>query len=127
MRLDYGTEVKVHITMPKHIDRILKEEAEDMDSISETPESNHLFTVREGGDTLTVTQDDWFQNFVAKIFFVSCRSRPDLKEALDFLTTRVRNPDGDDKKNIVHTINYIRAMQGMDLTLEVESMNTIRW
>ena len=36
MRLVYGTKGKVHITMPKHIERILEVAAEDMDGISKT-------------------------------------------------------------------------------------------
>ena len=34
MRIDYDTIVKVRITMPKHIKRILESAAEDMDSIA---------------------------------------------------------------------------------------------
>ena len=89
MRLDYGTKVKVRITLPKHTESILEAVAEYMGSIDETKEANHLFTVRKYGDTLMGMQADLFQTLVAKILFVSCRSRPDLRTELAFLTMQV--------------------------------------
>ena len=68
-----------------------------------------------------------FWTLVVKILFVSCRSRPDLKMALDFLTTRVPNTDRDDYKKLTHTIYYISKTQGIELTLEAESIYTIQW
>ena len=76
-----------------------------------------MFKVRENGETLTGTQADFFHILVAKILFVRFRSNPDLKTAMDFLTTPVRNPDGDDYKNPAHEICYIRVTRGMELTL----------
>ena len=124
-RLDYGTKFKVRITMPKHIESILEAAAEDMYGISETPAANHMLTVREDGDTFTGTQDDLFRSLVANIFFVRCRSRPDLKTALAFLTTRVRNTDSDVHKKLACTIHYIRVTRVMEPTLEAESMDNI--
>ena len=60
MRLDYSTKFKVHITMPNHIEGILEAAAEDMNGISETPASNHLFQVREDGSTLAPVQAGLF-------------------------------------------------------------------
>ena len=98
-----------------------------MVDIYKTPSANNMFIVREYEGTLTGTQADLFQTLVAKILFVRCRSRPDLKMALDFLTTQVRNPDGDEYKKLNRTIHYIGSMQVIELTLEAESMDTIRW
>ena len=125
MRINYGTQGKVHITMPKHIEGILEAAEEDMDGIAETPAANHLFTVREDEYTLTGMQAKLFQHIVQKILFVSCKSRPELKTALAFLTTQVRYPDRDDYKKLACTIRYIRATRRMDCTLEAESMDTI--
>ena len=88
-----------------------------MDSIIKTPAASPIFTAREYKDTLTGTLVDLFWTLVSKILFVSCRSRTDLNTALDFLTTQVCNTDRDDHKKLSHTIRYIRAAQGMDLTL----------
>ena len=96
MRLYYGTKVKVCIAIPKHVKSILEIEVDDMDGIAKTPAAHHIFTVIENGDTLMGTQANFFRTLVANILSVICRSRPNLKTALAFLTTRVRNPDGDE-------------------------------
>ena len=70
-------------------------------------------------------QADLFRTLVANILFVSCRPRLDLKTALDFLTTRVRNTDKDDFKKLVFTIRYISATRGLELTMETDSMDAI--
>ena len=56
MRLDYGTQGKDSITMPKHIKSI----QEDTDGIYETPSANHMFIVKEDVNTLTGIQADLF-------------------------------------------------------------------
>ena len=76
---------------------------------------------------LTVMQADLFRTLVEKILFVRCRSRPNLQITLALLTLRVQNIDGNDHNKLARTINYIRATRGMELTLEEESMDTIRW
>ena len=109
MRIDYSKEGKARITMHKRIKGILEAAAENMNNIANTTAANHLSTVQEDGSTLTRVQTDLFRNLVAKILFASCRSRPNLKMALDFVAARVRNPDKDNYKNLAQTIHYIRA------------------
>ena len=84
-----------------------------MDGIAETPSANHMFTVIEYGYTLIGTQAYVFWNFVVKILFVRFRSRPNFKMSLDFLTTRVRNHDGDEYNKLVRMMHYIRETQGI--------------
>ena len=79
------------------------------------------------GDTLTVTQAELLWTLVAKMLFVSFRSRTNLKTALAFLNTWVRNPDRGDYKKLFRAIPCIRATQGMEITLEAESVDTIWW
>ena len=127
MRLDYSTKIKVRITMPEHIKGILEAATEDMNGTAKNPSSNHFFKVREDGGTLTHVQADLLRTIVAKILFVSCWSRPKLNTALAFLTMRFLNPDEYNYKKLACTIWYIRATQGIELTLEVESMDAIWW
>ena len=111
--------------MSKNIEGKLEAAAEDMISIDENPEANHLFTVKEYGGTFTRVQENLFQTLVAKISFVSCWSRPEINIALAFLTTQVCNPNKDDRRKLACMILYIQATRGMDLTLEVDSMDII--
>ena len=81
----------------------------------------------EDGNTFTVTHDDFFRTLAAKIFFVRCWSRPDLKTALAFLTTQVQNPDRYGYQNLTCTMRHIRETQGMELNLEAETVDTTQW
>ena len=46
MRLNYGTKVKVRITMPEHINIILDSSSYSINGIAKNPEDNHMFTVK---------------------------------------------------------------------------------
>ena len=127
MWLNYITNGKVWIIITKHIKGILESVAKGMNSTAKTSSANHLFTVQEDGGTLTLVQADLFQTIVAKILFISFRSYPDLNTELVFVTMPVRNPEEDNYKKLTQTISYTRATQGMELTLDAESMDAIWW
>ena len=113
------------IIITKHIKGILESVAKGMNSTAKTSAANHLFTVQEDGGTLTRVQADLFQTLVEKILFISFRSYPDLNTELVFVTMPVRNPEEDNYKELTQTISYTRATQGMELTLDAESMDAI--
>ena len=127
MELDYSKKGKVSLDMQKHIQSILAAAASDMDGLAETPAASHLFQTRTDAKSMSREQADLFRTMVAKILFVACRSRPDLKLALAFLTTRVRNPDLDDHRKLARLVRYIRATRSLRLTLEASSMTKISW
>ena len=86
-----------------------------------------MFQTRDDAGVITKEQADLFRTMIAKILFVACRTRPDLKLALSFLTTRVKNPDLDDYRKLVRLVRYIRATRHLKLTLEASSMDSIKW
>ena len=63
----------------------------------------------------------------AKLLFLSKRARPDLQQAVAFLTTRVSSPDSDDYKKLGRVIRYLRAFPELPLTLECDNLHMIRW
>ena len=127
MELDYSVNGEVSIDMQKHIQSILDAATVDMDGTAETPAASHLFQTRGDAKTISKAQADLFRTMVAKIQFVACRSRPDLKLALSFLTTRVKNPDLDDYRKLVRLVRYIRTTRHLKLTLRASSMTKINW
>ena len=54
-----------------------------------------------------------FRTLIAKALYVSCRSRPDWKTALSFLTTRVKNPTRDDYEKLVCDSSATSARPGV--------------
>ena len=115
--------------MIDYVKSTLKEAQDDMDGEAMTPAANHLFTINT--DTpikLDKEKADLFHHFVAKLFFLCKRARPDIQTAIAFLCTRVRRPDTDDYKKLARVIKYLRATMDLPLTLEADNLSVPkRW
>jgi hypothetical protein len=70
---------------------------------------DNLFTVNEDCVKLSSEKAVQFHNLVAKTLYATKRARPDTCTAITFLTTRVREPDKDDWKKLVHLMRYVRG------------------
>ena len=55
--------------MPKHIQIILETAPSDMDGLTETPSSNHLFQVQEDDGYISIQQQDLYWTLVANMFW----------------------------------------------------------
>jgi len=70
---------------------------EDMAGVAPTPAENHLFTANNQNLIhLNVKKKDLFHHFIAKLWFLSKHSRPDIQTAVELFTTWVTKPDKDD-------------------------------
>jgi len=58
---------------------------------------------------------------VAKLLYLSRRSRQDIQTAVAYLCTRVQSPDTDDYKKLVRVMKYIWGTK--DITLTIEANN----
>jgi len=65
---------------------------------------------------------DLFHHFIAKLWFLSKHSRPDIQTAVEFFTTLVTKPGEDDYKKLAREILYLREM--MNMTLNSSASNT---
>ena len=79
---------KVQISMNDLIDEMLKTLPEDMSGESSTPAGNHLFTVNPDAIQLSASESEEYHHHVAKLLFLSKRTRPDIQTALAFLSTK---------------------------------------
>jgi len=62
--------------------------------------TNHLWNVNENAEKLDKEKADLFHSVVAKLLYITKRSRPDIETAVAFLTTRVSKSDVDDLKKL---------------------------
>ena len=99
MTLDYSTKGKVKISMYDYIDKLLTELPSDMNGSARTPAASHLFNVNKDAKKLPEESAQIFHHLVAKLLYLSCRTRQDIQTAVAFLCTRVQSPDEDDYKN----------------------------
>ena len=104
MTLDYSTKVKVKISMYDYIDKLLTELPSDMNGSAKTPAASHLFNVNKEAKKLQEESAQLFHHLVAKLLYLSRRTRQDIQTAVAFLCTRVQCPDEDDYKKLTRVM-----------------------
>jgi len=118
MCIDYMAKGKVKILMYDYIDKMLTELPSDMNGVSTTPATLHLFNMDDGAQKLDKDRAQLFHHLVAKLLYLSRRSRQDIQTAVAFLCTRVQSPDVDDYKKLARVMKYIHGTRDMTLTIE---------
>ena len=86
--------------MYDYIDGMLAELPSDMNGVSTTPATLHLFNINDGAEKFDKNKAQIFHHLVAKLLYPSGRNRQDIQKAVAFLCTRVQSPDPDDYKKL---------------------------
>jgi len=127
MTIDYSLKGKVQIRMNDYIKQMLDELPPDMDGITATPASEHLFKVnKENPNALDQNTSDMFHTNIAKLLFLCKCSRPDIQMAIAFLCTRVKGPDMDDYLKLRQVMCYLRWSLMLPLMLEANGMHVMK-
>jgi hypothetical protein len=128
MTIDFWEDGKVKITMFDYIRNMLAELPADMDGGTATPAPSHLFQVNDKDpDLLDEDTATFFHHNVAKLLFLSKRTRPNIQTCVAFMCTRVRAPDSDDYKKLTRCMRYLRQSIALPLVLEADDANIIKW
>ena len=118
MTLDYTSKNKVKISMYEYVDKMLTELPTDMNGAAKTPAANHLFNVSPDAKKLPEATAQRFHHLVAKLLYLSRRTRQDIQTAVAFLCTCVQSPDEDDYKKLTRVMQYLRCTRELTLTIE---------
>ncbi len=118
MTLDYTSKNKVKISMYEYVDKMLTELPADMNGAATTPAANHLFNVSPDAKKLPEATAQRFHHLVAKLLYLSRRTRQDIQTAVAFLCTGVQSPDEDDYKKLTRVMQYLRCTRELTLTIE---------
>ena len=121
MCIDYTEKGKVKISMYDYIDKMLAELPTDMNGVSTTPAALHLFNLDDGAEKMDKERAQLFHHLVAKLLYLSRRSRQDIQTAVAFLCTIVQSPDTDDYKKLAKVMKYLRSTRNDTLTMEADS------
>ena len=130
MTLDYSVDGQVSITMVPYIDEILAAYAEADPTSTGTKSSaapDNLYKIDEDCVKLSPSKAKTFHNLVAKTLFATKRARPDTGTAIAYLSTRVREPDTDDWKKLVHLMKYLKATRDLPLILRSDGSGILKW
>jgi hypothetical protein len=130
MTLDYTVRGQVNITMFDYADYILTafDKAEQKGGGTKTSAApDSIFKVDENCEKLKQDKAVEFHNLVANTLYFNKRARSDTCTAIAFLTTRVRSPDKDNWKKVVHLMRYIRGTRTMPLILSDNGSGILKW
>ena len=99
MDLNYTPAGEVIVSMDSYITKAIDKLPEEMMKSITTPAGNHLLKVNNVCENLRKRDKIIFCRLVSKLLFLTKRARPDIQPTIVFLTTRMRNPDKDNRKN----------------------------
>jgi Reverse transcriptase (RNA-dependent DNA polymerase) len=124
MKIDYSNTGKVVFSMREYVKSLLEECPDELlkAGTATTPAANHILNINPN-----VTKLEIFHHLVAKLLYLSKRTRPDIQFPVSFLTTRVREPDIDDWKKLGCCLCYLKGSLELDLTLETTLPMIIHW
>jgi hypothetical protein len=130
MVLDYSVKGQCKVTMHDYIKETLQlfekvAPNEKGSKMSAAPKN--LFVIDEKCEKLAPEKKESFHSLVAKVLFATKRARPDTATSISFLSTRVREPDTDDWKKLVHLMKYIRETKDMPLILSANGSGILKW
>ena len=114
--------------MTKYTGKILRAFFKKITVIAASPAAEHLFNFRDDKDTKYLLEDQSksFRHTIAQIIFMSSREHRDVQIAVEFFTTRVKNPKEDDCGKLKRVCKYLNGTIYMKLKLMVENMSLIR-
>ena len=130
MLLDYSSPGVVKIDMSDYIKSMVTEfpylnEIGTMKA--KTPAAEYLFKTNADCKKIDKEKKEIFHSTVAKALFVCCRSRQDIKCAVAFLTTRVKDPDEDDWKKLIRLLRYLNGTKNLVLTIDAHELLNPKW
>jgi len=97
---------------------MLTELPSDMNGVSKTPASGHLFNMNPASKKLLEDKAQLFHHLVAKLLYLCRCIRQYIQTAVAFLCTWVKELDEDDYKKLDKVMQYIRGIRELMLSIE---------
>ena len=92
-----------------------------------TPAAEHMFKTRSDAGYLDQETTELFHHVTAQLLFLGQRGRPDIRNDVSFLCTRVKSLDNDKYKKLHRVIKYLRKTKFLRLTMEADRLDQIEW
>ena len=115
MNFDFRVKGEVKITMEGYVHDLLK--TYSVEGNANTPAQDFLFEIREDIPLLDHDRKTEFHSRVAKLLYVAKRVRPDILQAVIFLSTRVQNPTDDDWSKLDRCLKYLNSEPELGIIL----------
>jgi hypothetical protein len=127
MDFDFSIPGEVSMSMAPYMEEIVDEYPCIVPAGAKTPAANHLFDDTEESTLPDSKQAKIFHHTVAKILWASMRARPDVLTAMSYLTSKVKNPNENDRKKLLRLLGYIRETINLKLILSSDKTAVLKW
>ena len=112
--------------MTEYLSSVLDDLPGEFAGEASTPAASYLFDVNNNCEKLNSKATTDFHHLVLQLLFLWKRGHPYIQTAIAFLTTLIKEPDADEKKNIL-VVNYLCATKDLILILESDGNMNIYW
>ena len=113
--------------MEQYIDEVMKDLPKEFGGIAATPAAEHMLKTISDAGYLDQETAELFHHVTAQLLFLGHRGRPDIRNAVSFLCTRVKSPDNYDYKKLHRVIKYLRKTKFLRLTMEADRLDQNEW
>jgi hypothetical protein len=97
----------------------LNDIVKDVQGISDKPCSMNLFHSKDDSPPLDTNQAVKFHTTVAKLLYISKRTRPDILLPVNILCTRVKAPTKEDWDKLLKILKYLKNTLDMELLIGI--------
>jgi hypothetical protein len=118
MTFDFSIQGMVKVTQEGYITELL--DSEEIKSSVKTPASPDLHELDLASPELNKTDKEHFHSVVAKLLYLSKRTRPDILVAISFLTSRVLVATDQDATKLMRVLKYLNGTRHMGIILSAE-------
>ena len=112
MNITINDDGTVSILMPQYIKEAIEMFGEDVSQGASTPAKKGLFNIKDAPE-LDPKRKEKFHSIVAKLSYLSQRSRIDIQTAIAFLCTRVSKSTVEDWDKLRRVLQYLHATEDM--------------
>ncbi|CAM9111465.1 unnamed protein product, partial [Ectocarpus fasciculatus] len=107
MVFEMSGEGRAKVSMIEYLKNVLK--FAEIDGTAATPATSKLFEVSDDAAKLNRKEAKKFHTIVAKLLYMSKRTRIDIMTAVSFLCTRVREPTVEDLAKLTRVLKYLNG------------------
>ena len=118
MTLDYSVPGKVKVDMTDYVKEMLDEFSDELTGKVASSANEQLFDSTRGSK-LSDLKAEAFHQMVAKALFLTMRARPDIRLAVAYLYTRVKEPTTYDWFKLVCMMNFLKKTRYDSLTISL--------
>ena len=109
MEVEMVLKGKIAMNTPQHEEEAIDRLGKEVSGTVVNPSKSKLFIIDMKSSHLTGDRKECFHSVMAKILWISQRSRPDLDTAVSFLCTRAKQPTEEDWRKLRIVVCFLKA------------------